>query len=228
MRKNTKPHICAYCGSSDSLTKDHVPPKNLFPKPRPHNLVKVLACNNCHSQTSKDDEYFRLKILMRNGISSNLAARVVWNTVLRSLSKSEAIGFRRKTLSDFRVINIKTPSGLYVDRKLGYNVNMNRIRSVVQRIVRGLYFVESENPLGLNNEVRVYMDEDIKQQPSDVIKKLQQTILQPLAALSPRIIGNNVFLYRYKIMKENPLLSVWGMSFYEHIPFLAITTPINY
>jgi 5-methylcytosine-specific restriction endonuclease McrA len=82
--KKHKNDICAYCGSPDDLNKDHVPPKNLFPKPRPNNLIKVPACPICHSrQTSKDDQYFCLKILMREGVQSNPAAKNAWNTVLR-------------------------------------------------------------------------------------------------------------------------------------------------
>jgi hypothetical protein len=93
--------------------------------------------------------------------------------------------------------------------------------------VRGLYFTESGNPLGLNNEVRVYADEDLEEQPVDVLEQLKQTILNPLATLPPKIIGDNIFLYRYQIMTENPLVSVWGVSFYGHVPFLAMTAPAD-
>ncbi len=223
--RSSKKGICAYCGSSGILTKDHVPPKNLFPAPRPSNLVSVPACKTCHGNTSKDDEYFRLKISMRDGIGSNPAARATWSRAFYSLSRSQATGLRTRFLSDLRYVNLKTPSGLYVGRRLGYDVDMNRIRSVVGRIVRGLYFAESGKPLGLNNEVRVYTDEDLAEQSVEVIQELKQTILNPLASLPPRIIGHDIFLYRYQIMKGNPFISVWGMSFFGHVLFLAITAP---
>ena len=90
-----------------------------------------------------------------------------------------------QVLSDFRHVNLKTPSGLYVGKRVGYDVDLNRIRSVIQRIVRGLYFAESGNPLGLNNEVRVFGDEDLEEQPSEILQQLQQPILNPLATLPP-------------------------------------------
>jgi hypothetical protein len=102
---------------------------------------------------------------------------------------------------------------------------MNRIRRVVQRTIRGLYFVESEKPLGLNNEVRVYTEEDLEEQPHDVLEKLKQTILTPLATYPQKVVGNNVFSYRYHIAKENPLFSIWAVSFYEHFHCLAMTKP---
>jgi hypothetical protein len=113
------------------------------------------------------------------------------------------------------------PGGLYAGKRIAYDVDSNRIRRVVERVVRGLYFAESGNPLGLNNEVRIYAN----QEPDDVLEQLKQTILIPLATYPPKVIGNNVFLYRYHIVEESPVFSVWGVSFYGQVPFLAMTGP---
>ena len=48
---------CCYC-HNPSTTKDHIPPKNIFPKPRPTNLITVLSCKDCNEDPSLDDEYF--------------------------------------------------------------------------------------------------------------------------------------------------------------------------
>jgi hypothetical protein len=56
--------FCVYCGATENLTEDHVPPQCLFPKPRPR-LIKVPACKACHAPTSKDDEYFRMGVCIR-------------------------------------------------------------------------------------------------------------------------------------------------------------------
>jgi len=200
-------NICAFCGSSDDLRDDHVPPKNLFPKPRPNDLITVPAYANCHSSTSKDDEYFRIKICFRNDAGNHPGARANWGSILRSLNREQAKGFRKQ--------------------RTGYNVDLNRVRRVVERTVRGLYFAESGNPLGLNNEVRVYSNDDLEGQAQDVIDQLRQMVLTPLVTYSPKVIGNNVFLYRHHIIEENPVCSVWGVSFYEQVPFLAMTGPTS-
>jgi hypothetical protein len=222
-----KKHICAYCGSVDKLTIDHVPPKNLFPKPRPPDLIKVLACIRCHSHTSKDDEYFRIKICMKDDVKSHPATSTVLDTVFRSLLKSNAAGLRKRVLSDMQWVNLRTTSGLYIGRRFGYSVDLNRIRSVLERTIRGLYFVELGKPLGLNNEVRVFTDGDIELQPNDVLEQLKQGILKPLSTCSPKVIGNGVFSYRHQIVKENPLLSVWLLLFYGGFPALAMTGPLR-
>ena len=94
--RNSTRNVCAYCGASGNLTKDHVPPKNLFLTPRPSNLISVPACKVCHENTSKDDEYFRLKISMRDDVSLNPEARAAWNTVFHSLARNKlpALGCR--------------------------------------------------------------------------------------------------------------------------------------
>jgi len=216
-------NICAYCGSSDNLTDDHVPPKNLFPKPRPNNLITVPACANCLSSTSKDDEYFRIKMCFRDDVGKHPSARANLDPIFRSLTRKKATGLRKQFLSDIRYVELKTPAGLYLGKRLGYNVDVTRIHRVVERTVRGLYFTESGNILGLNNEVRVYLNEDLQEQPQNVIDQLRKTIIAPLATYPAKVIGNNVFLYRYHIAKDNPLVSVWGLSFYGKVPCLAMT-----
>jgi len=221
-------NMCAYCGSYGELQNDHVPPKNLFTKPRPQ-LITVKACKNCHSRTSKDDEYFRIKVCLRNDAYRHPEARKTADSIFRSLTKVQAIGLRNSFLADFRNLNLHTPSGLYVGRRLGYNVDLVRIRRVVERVVRGLYFAESGKPLGLNNEVRVFTVEELEAKPKDVLDQLKSTILVPITEMQPKIIGKDVFLYRHYIAPENPIISIWVISFYKQVPFFIMTgssTPI--
>ncbi len=104
-------------------------------------------------------------------------------------------------------------------------MDMVRIRSVVERTVRGLYFAESSKPLDLNNAVKIYTNEDLQNESEELFEELNQTILLPLAAMPPKVIGDSVFFYRFCIPKENPVYSVWGLSFYARVPFLCITGP---
>lgn len=56
---------CIYCGATEDLTDDRVPPKNLFPRPRPQSLITVLACRACNGWPAKDDEETRpFKVLL--------------------------------------------------------------------------------------------------------------------------------------------------------------------
>lgn len=214
--------MCAYCGSRDNLDSDHVPPKNLFLKPRPMNIITVPACPECHSGTSMDDEYFRVKLCLRSDASEHPKAKASWDSIFRSLNRKEAKGLRSSFFSDIRHIQLRTQTGLYIGSALAYDVDMNRIRRVVERTVRGLYFAESCKPLGLSNEVRINTYEEI---PSDKLDEIKQTILMSHTAVNSKVIGDNVFSYCFHIANENPVYSIWGMSFYAKVLFLCITGP---
>ena len=88
--------VCIYCGSTENLTDEHIPPKNIFPKPRPNNiqLVTVPACKECNRGYSKDDEYFRLTLCMSQNVGDNPEARKNRDIIFRSLYRSDAKGFR--------------------------------------------------------------------------------------------------------------------------------------
>src|SRR5512142_2642153 len=60
--KSKRTITCPYCRRivphRDS-EKDHVPPKGLFGKPRPSNLITVRCCGDCHDAMSKGDEVLK-------------------------------------------------------------------------------------------------------------------------------------------------------------------------
>ena len=58
--------FCVYCGGTDDLTDDHVPPKTIFPKPRPSGLITVRSCKKCNCGSSRDDEHFRMMLCLRH------------------------------------------------------------------------------------------------------------------------------------------------------------------
>lgn len=220
------PIVCAYCGFSPpnkkDLTSDHIPPKKLFPKPRPANIITVPACRNCHANTSKDDEYFCLKISMRNDAQRNSAARTIAHELIGSLGRVQSIDFRRQILSDLRVANLRTASGLYTgQRVVAYDVDMVRIFKVLERIVRGLYFVETGKPLGLQNEVRSNAIEEIQQQ-TVFLEQLKQVI--PSMAQGEKI-GDDVFTYRYILVPNKQEFSAWIISLYNRVIFFSMTGP---
>lgn len=219
--------VCAYCGGHQNVTHDHVPPRNLFPKPRPNDLITVPACQRCHSSTSKDDEYFRLKLCMSDQVGHHPGARANRETIFRSLSRSEAAGLRKSFLSDIRVVQLRTQAGLHLGKRLAFDVNLQCIQRVVERTVRGLFFHVTGQRLHPDYDVAVHSDDTLREKPEEVLEELRQTILIPLARIPPKVIGNGVFMYRFHITNGDPFLSVWALTFYGQVAFLALTGPRN-
>ncbi len=67
---------CYLCSSEKDLTREHIPPRGLFLKPRPANLITVPCCGRCNNSHSKDDELLRL--IVSGGINKNPLGHRLW------------------------------------------------------------------------------------------------------------------------------------------------------
>ena len=225
---NSKTGLCVYCGKVKPLTRDHVPPKNIFPKPRPSNLITVPSCEDCHSgnsQISLDDEYFRLMLTLRDDVADHEDVKKTLPTVMRSLTKPKKTGFKNALLQAMHKVDIRTPAGLYLGKKGAYDVNLERLDRVVARITKGLFYREISTHLPKNYEVAAYSESGLRDVSPADIAQLQKDIVQPLMTQKPKIIGNNVFSYRVLFTEEDPNVSAWLLLFYEKVAFICITLP---
>lgn len=216
--------FCVYCGSKDDLSDDHVPPENIFPKPRPDALITVRACKTCNGGASKDDEYFRMMLCLSQDAGDSPEAQKNWAPIFRSLKRPQAQGMTKAFLKSIRPVQAMTWSGIHLGRKMGFRVEFDRIRRVIERTVRGLYFHEQKRRLPEDHVVDVFCDETLIRLPPDSLSTFQHTINLPLASVAPKIIAPGVFHYRFLIAEDGPA-SAWGLSFYERKPFIAITAP---
>ena len=129
-RSAKKQGVCVYCGFVGDITDDHIPPENLFSKPRPDNLIKVPSCERCNRGFSRDDEYFRLMLIMREDVGLHPEYERLWPTVYRSLKRPEAQGFKTALLENLALRDVQTPGGLYVGRLPTYHVDLKRLDRV--------------------------------------------------------------------------------------------------
>jgi hypothetical protein len=215
---------CVYCGRNRELTDDHIPPKDLFAKPRPYNLITVPACLTCNKSASKDDEYFRMRLCLNDAARGHPDVNGNLPSIFRSLDRPQARGLRTSLLADWRNVEVKSSGGLYLGRRSAFQVDMKRIFRVVARIVKGLYFHETGNIFCSDHGVRVISNETLSEQDPDTIAEFKSTILQPLVAAPLKSIGNRTFAYRY-CLTDVPSVSGWGLVFYDRVQFVALTGP---
>jgi len=217
---------CAYCGDVGIITRDHVPPKGIFPKPRPENLITVPACRKCHSQqTSRDDEYFRNTLNVREDLSQHPGVLKVQPVVLRSFSNPNKSGMLGEFLKSIRLIEQVTPAGIIIKSKLGFEADMVRIRRVVQRIVIGLFYHHRQHRMPVGYDALIFNEESLQEWPADVLDYVTKTILQPLLATNVQTRGNGVFSYRFAYHPADPDSTWWILDFYERARFLGQTVP---
>ncbi|MBA7566625.1 hypothetical protein ES708_08317 [subsurface metagenome] len=152
----------------------------------------------------------------------NPAAQKIRESALRFLSNPKASGFRKNFLSNTGHVPVVSSSGIYLGTRLAYSFKLSRLFSVVERTVRGLYYHEIGFPLPEDQDVLIMNDETLNYLPIDQLNDCYQNLIKPVSQCSSHIIGNRVFEYRFY---SDEVYSVWGLTFYAGINFLAITGP---
>jgi len=217
--------LCIYCGQKGILSRDHVPPKTLFADPRPSNLISVPSCTTCNAGASLDDEYFRLVHTLRIDIFTHPDAFRNWKSVKRSLYNPQKENFKQVFLNTLQKINIYTKEGIFISETGIYEVDIQRIKRVVERTVKGLFYHEMKTRLSDNYEVTVFSSSEMTYFPSDVHNFLESEVFPLLISIKPKVIGRNVFSYRSFFADNDTNLSVWLLIFYKTEAFLCWTLP---
>jgi hypothetical protein len=217
---------CAYCGAGGTLSRDHIPPKGIFPKPRPANLITVPACARCHSQqTSIDDEYFRNALAVRDELSEHPEVQKIQPAVIRSLSNPNKAGMLREFLKNVRVIENVTPGGIFIKNQLGIQTDMNRIRRVVLRTLSGLFYHHKKHRLPTGYDALVFNEESLQKWLPEDLANYNESVFKPLLAQDAVSLGNSAFSYRFGFNTADPDVTYWIFDFYERARFFGLTVP---
>jgi hypothetical protein len=129
--------ICVYCGVHGTVTKDHVPPKCLFPPETRVNLITVHACSNCHDSYKLDDEYFRVMLSIRSDLPIGPESQFLRDQTQKTLNNPEAIKFRQTFETFIAILNRNSSDGTTDTTAL--KIDAARKKRTANRIVRGLY-----------------------------------------------------------------------------------------
>lgn len=212
---------CIYCGSGEDLTRDHIPPKTLFPKPRPSNLITVPCCKNCNGSFSLDDEYFQIMLSLRIDVHKKDSVQKNWKKILRGLKRSESAGFYKSIMSSIKKRNVKTKDGIYLGKISTYDIDVERVKNISDRIIQGLYFNITGNriPREYDYTSTIYNQDDIDEQRVKVF----QMFITALGPEEENKIGD-VFSYRYKQMDFDLNTCLFYFSIYDNFEFFGMVS----
>ncbi len=214
--------LCVYCGSQDGLTSDHVPPKNIFPKPRPA-LITVPSCRGCNGGASLDDEYFFSRLVMFNGVGSHPDGRKGWQRVYRNLGRPEARGFKASLFDSLGRSALLSESGDQLGNVVTFGVDAKRQSRVVARTIRGIYY-DRANRVLLDHYVLAYPLDFLTQKAptADNMRVLAQEAMK-LTSLAPQVqLGGNIFACWWHEIDD---FSLWALVFFGRVPFFGFTIP---
>jgi hypothetical protein len=207
--------VCIYCQQSTATTRDHVPPKGIFGKPRPSDLIVVPACDACNTSFEKDDDYF-LTLSMEWQASQTTGGGKVTQSRLRSMNRGNGAGrgLWWPIFDTMQRVEILTPGGIYVGDTLAINLNVKRITNTINRTIRGLFYEVTKRMLPVGDSVRSVPMEKFTG---------SRDFVQHLPCLPARTVGGDVFHFRYLLYDDDPLRSFWYLEFYRRWEFVGFT-----
>lgn len=206
--------MCAYCNINRANTVDHVPPKNMFPSPRPNNMITVPACDGCNNKYAKDEEYF-IASMMFTDAGDSVAGNMLWKQRLeRMYSKNR--GIRNKIARTLKRKSLHTPAGLYLGKHFVQTPEFDRWDRVVEKIVRGLYYFEYGSSLLPSTGVKTIFISTDERHKTIVNNNINMLKLGKRG-------WPDVFIYKCNEVVGNPRDSMWGLLFYEKLIFWAVT-----
>jgi hypothetical protein len=207
---------CYMCGG-EATQKDHLPPESIFPKPYPVDRIWAPICVACHSGTSENDELFRIVVIAQQDLSSNRHAASVWATVKRGLKRPESRPSRAIT-ELLGPVEFVTEAGIIIGQGGRARYDRKRVQSVINRIVRGMYW----HRFGERLPDGYYVDDYIMDVDVD---RLPDPILTPLKNSDPFETADKVYQYQMLADANEPACTVFFCRFFENTTFLTFTLP---
>lgn len=198
-----------YCGSLEALTKDHVPPRCLFPKPRATQIT-VPACNRCNQSFKKDDEYFAMALAVEAYVEHPSAFQT-WEQSLRPMIL-RGPGLKRMLRRSILESDVVTPAGVYLPDRKAILFKKDRIKRVVSRMVRGLLWHHYQVKPACDTVFEIYKDPPMNEQIADLINSMTKLSW----------LGDDICRYRHSLIEGDPDGSIWCFQFYGCTEFLAL------
>ena len=216
---------CAHCGKKSSfITDDHVVPKCLFPKPRPH-LVTVPACRKCNAGMSQDEEYFKEVVLRRDDIPQTEITKQLNDSLFRSAMYNR--GPMRQIERQLYRIPDQVIDGVFRTGLVVIKPDFPRLDRVAKKIATGIYYLTHGEPMSASHKLEVIWRNGTRDNLSDQQNEAIVAMLELLRQHSDmQFIGKqDVFVFRHAVTTENPYSAAWHLGFFGVASFVLVSLP---
>jgi hypothetical protein len=196
---------CYLCGATDRLTRDHVPPRNLFPTPRPTNLITVDCCETCNNRMHLSDE--RMRVFLSAPAGRSQAGDQVWRdgVVGSSFNRSPALR-QRFAISSTEILALR--NGV-ISPHLAVTIPQDEARAYIVRITKGLLR-------------HFYPDMDYSTHlfSIDHLEPSADNIGMLIARFPQDSRGEGVFRF-FRQVNSDPPMGIWVYFFFDRACFMA-------
>ncbi len=205
--------LCTYC-DSPATTKDHVPPRAIFAKPRP-TLVTVPCCEECNKvRFSKADEEFSLFAALMADYDSDKGFCDKVSRAVRGNGK-----FQRILKSNVGQIPAIDSEGKVTDTLTLIPWPKDHLERMLERIVLGLM----RHHYGQRLYGSGYCELDLSGRDLSSSKEFQEVLAE---CRWSQIGHTDEFVYRHGQCIDHPLATFWEIVLYRKRCCYAITSPL--
>ena len=205
------PKVCYNCGQP-ATTKEHIPPKCLFPKGTRAQLITVPSCRDCNESMALDDQYFAA--FLSTAATRSPASLDVWKQKVQpQLHREDFQGLFKRLAASSHLVSLPHKGGSI--EALLVEAETERLESVLRKIVRGLYCFHHGIPLPGSTVVKAYWE-------------LEDWLPEMALRLSHVVVDQDVFAYRYMLSQRDAGLSIWWLVFYRTFLGVGTTKPVKF
>lgn len=193
--------ICVICGIRPVTSRDHIPPRSIFPKPPPGDLITVPACDNCNNMSSGLDEEFKVAIGIQAGHGEE-GERLFFDQTRKTIAHNQRL--KKELARSMRWVELQSLEGLFVGTAMAVLLNSQSYDTVINRIIRGLHWHHTGDILGDRVDIKVRWH-----------RNLSRKIYEMTTNWSTGIVGKGQFIYKYFVCDEIPMASIWVLQFFR-------------
>lgn len=208
--------ICYLCSKEGASTRDHIPPRGIFPTKVSGNLITVWAHEECNNEFHILDEQFRLLLITECSVT--LIGKKVWDEQLVR-SWFENPGTRKFLLDRLRKAVIKNPDTgelQEVDIILG---DKGIIETQMKRFFRGLYYNKFKQCYPSEIELEFHKLTYSKDSIPFIEDLFRSNGFKPKWIT----VEKGVFRYFFGSAIEHPLACIAIFEFYEYSVFIVLS-----
>jgi len=208
------PKLCYLCGKPNPDTKEHIPPRGIFPKKPLGQLITVPAHKSCNNQFAEDDELLRNFLISASWRTKK--GRDAWDMqVVPSWNKN--LGAKRELTNRLTTLKIEDP---ITGKKVDHPAIMGEVslfERQFKRFTKGLYYHKFHEPLPSD----VIIEVSKLQPPEFSIPPINNILSSRGYTLHWNHVERGVFSYSYHVANSNKNKGIAFFVFFDTEVFSA-------
>ncbi len=201
------------------VTDDHLPPRNIFPKPQPNdvNLITVPACSKCNGGSSRDDEEFKLYISLKSGMEKS-HCRKLHDSTKKTIQHNSRL--KNQLLENSTNLYLPNPETKLHEEVVVTQFEPKPILRVAERIIRGLYFKHFGQPLVSQAKCHIWLNDMITpDNKADLLGFIED---MKISGTLVSVGTNDEFAYLYS-GTECEFSTAWMLTFNKETYIFGLT-----